>query len=246
MSAQHPQREAGGIPVFADFVPEIVDRLQAVTDKYLEEFNEHQAFVYLVAELFETTDEDRFTFTDGAKDGGIDFFVQDIQSYSIYQCKCPKLETLESSQLPPAFDKAAVHEVIAAVRFLKDSKGIYDVKKEVARLRTDFQRDLATDPQSTICRATLAILGKLTPAAWEVFEAERQALQKERIVLRLITWRDIYRALHEMEMPADLDVGIDLYFDDAERELLRHRDYCYILAHAVDFYDAWRQHGWNL
>jgi hypothetical protein len=246
MNAQVGQQTSRVLPAFTDFILELTDRLQRVTDAYLDDFDEHQAFVYLVAELFETTDESRFAYTDGARDGGIDFFVQDVQSYSICQCKCPDLETLESSTTAPSFDRSVVHEIVGAVGLLKDDKGAYDVKKEIARLRTDFQRDFITDPDSTLLTATVAILGELTEGAQRVFEAKKQTLRDEGIVLKLITWKDIYRALHQMERPSDIDFSIYLSFDDLGKELLRQNRYCYMLAHAEDFYQAWREHGWNL
>ena len=43
------------MPAFRAFVPELIERLQDVGDRYLEEFDEHKAFVYLIAELFENT-----------------------------------------------------------------------------------------------------------------------------------------------------------------------------------------------
>jgi hypothetical protein len=224
-------------------VPEILDRLQRVTDTYLEDFNVHRAFVYLVAELFETTNEEQFVFTDGARDGGIDFFVQDVQSYSLYQCKCPAIETLEASHEVPKFARHDVQDIVGAATMLLNREGQYDVSPEVARLRTDFQRDLTTDPESTSCNAALAVLGDLTPAARDLFRADQERLRDQRVALRLVTWRDIYRALHELDTPADVDFSVDLQFDE---QVLRQRDYCYLLAHASDFYQAWRNHEWNL
>ncbi|MEM3433434.1 MAG: AIPR family protein [Candidatus Hadarchaeum sp.] len=233
----------GNSPVFSDLVPQVIDRLQDVTDRYLDEFDEHSAFVYLIAELFETTAEDHFTFTDGPNDGGIDFFVQDSQYYSIYQCKCPTLETLESCSAPPLFSPSDVQEIASAARLILDPKGVYSVKREVQRLRADYHRDVKL--QSVDFRATLAILGELTPAARERFEAEKTMLRGEGVDLRLVTWEEIFRAFHESQRPVELDVTIDLSFKNSN-ELMRHRDYCYVLAHGIDFYEAWRQHGWNL
>lgn len=246
MSVQPWARKSRQIPAFARFAPEVVNRLQRVADAYLEEFDEHQAFDYMIAELFETTDEERFIFTDGPNDGGIDFFIQDEMSYSIYQCKCPTVETVESSDTAPSFDKGPVEELVSAVSLLKDEETAYPVRKEITTLRADFQRDLAADPDSTTCTATLAILGELTPPAQKVFEAAKKTLRQEQVALNLITWQKIYEQLYPLESPADVDFRLVLNFDDLEKEVLSHRDYCYLLAYAVDLYQAWREHEWRL
>ena len=92
-------RSTASVPRFAHFLPEISDKLQYVADTYLESYNVHYAFDYLVAELYETTSEDKFVFSDGPSDGGIDFFVRDSPSYTICQCKCPDLDLLQHPEL---------------------------------------------------------------------------------------------------------------------------------------------------
>jgi len=231
-------------PGFKDFVPELQDRLQRMTDLFLEEFDEHTAFDYLVADLFETTNDERFRFTDGPKDGGVDFFIQNFQSYSIYQCKCPAIETLERARVATTFDKNAVMELISAVRFLQDRESRPDFKPEVLRLRTDYQRDLDADSESTSLTAALAVMGELTPAAQELFETEKRKLRGEQVILKLITWKDIYRSLHEE--PQTDDFSMYLHYDDFEKDILTRKDYFYMLAQATDLYEAWRAYEWQL
>ena len=38
---------------YSDFLPEFSDRIQRISDTYLDDYNEHFGFVYLIAELFE-------------------------------------------------------------------------------------------------------------------------------------------------------------------------------------------------
>lgn len=232
-------------PEFSHFITEIWDRLQQVTEAYLESDNEHQAFVYLIAELYETTSEDRFVYSDGPNDGGIDFFVRDSPSYTIGQCKCPDLSSLETQTSAPKFDRAAVNELVAAIDMLRDRSGEYDVKTDIKRLRGDYQRDLQSDQESARLTAILAILGELTGQARSTFEARRSALASEGVHLRLVEWTDIYQALHALDSPADIDFRVEIHYDE-EQNLLRHSDYCYVLAHASDFYHAFGAHEWNL
>jgi len=231
---------------YKDFIPEFMERIQTITDKHLDDYNIHQAFVYFIADLFETTNQDRFEYTDGAKDGGIDFFIQDTRTYSIYQCKCPASENIGSDSSPISFDKAPIQELITAITMLRDDQGEYDVKPPVSRLRSDYQRDLRTDPEEAILTATLAIFGYLTPAAMNLFNAEKERLRKQGILLNLISWENTYEKLHELDTPENVSMRIELSFEDLEKEVLRHHNYCYILAYAKDFYNAWRKYEWNL
>jgi len=233
-------------PSFKDFAIELLDRLNGVTDRYLDDYDPHTAFDYLVAELFETTVPGRFYFTDGPKDGGIDFFIQEPPAYSIYQCKCPSQETLQAASSPPSYDDAAIEELLSAISFLRDKDTQYDLKHEVFRLRADYQRDMTNEPETASLSATLALAGELTPAARQRLDAHRKELQCEGIQLAAKTWLDLYRAFHQLAGPETADVRLTLSLNDVGKELLRHRDYCYILAHGYDFYEAWRRHEWSL
>ncbi len=231
---------------FLHFIPEAMDLLQRVADTYLESFDEHAAFVHLIAELYETTDEEKFVFTDGARDGGIDFIIRDAPSYAISQCKCPAISTLEKGGEIPKFDQAPLEELESAISMLLDRKGEYDVKPAIKRLRGDYQRDYEADPETTNLTAILAVLGELSEPAKKAFASRRSALAKESVHLKLIEWYDIYQTLHARESPADVDFSIDIHFDDKDKDLLRHSEYCYILVHGRDFYQAFRDHEWNL
>jgi hypothetical protein len=120
-----------GTLVFSQFAVELTDSLQRAAETYLEEFDEHHAFDYLIAELFATTRQGDFTFTDGPNDGGIDFFVKEGPAYKICQCKCSQLNTLRESSSPPTFDDKAIDELISGVRMLLSAEGRYKISSKV-------------------------------------------------------------------------------------------------------------------
>ena len=232
-------------PQFAHFLPEVSDKLQRAADTYLESFNEHQAFTYLIAELFETTAEDRFTFTDGPRDGGIDFVIRDSPVYTIAQCKCPSMDGLRVTSRPPTYDQAILEELLSAIAMLRDRSGEYDVKPEIRRLRGDYQRDLATIPEETHLTAILGVLGELSAQARKAFESTKATLLQQNVNLRLIEWTDIDSTIHVRELPSDVSFDIRLNYDSVD-DLLAHENYCYLLARAFDFYEAFAEHGWAL
>ena len=55
----------------------------------------------------------------------------------------------------------------------------------------------------------------------------------------------MFHAMHFQELDIE-SIKFTLTCNDVEKELLRFQDYCYMLAHAHDFYDAFREHEWNL
>jgi hypothetical protein len=235
-------------PSFRRFLPDLIDSLDSVADTYLDSYDEHRAFAYFIAENFETTETGRFVYTDGAKDGGIDFYISASPSYAVYQCKCPNLDRLKDNSVTtaPTYDQSVLEELLAAIDMLRDTSGTYDVKTEVKRLRGDYQRDNTADSESTSLTATLAIMGTLTAPAMTAFNSFRQQLANEGISLRLIQWQNIYRKLHSLESPEDVELSFDIHVEDKRKDLLSHRDYCYALAYAYDFYEAFRKHEWNL
>lgn len=234
-------------PNYKDFVPEFLERIQATVDEYLETDDIHAAFVYLVAELFETTHDEKFIYTDGGKDGGIDFFIQDGNTYSIYQCKCPDYDQVEGSVTLRKFDKSAVQETMTGINTILDENGSFDLKPAIARLRTDFQRDRrAENTEAPVVTVNLAVFGELTQAAHDLFKAERETLKAQDIDFNLYTWKDIYKALHELDPVEVKDMKIELKYHDRTKEVLSHDKYVYMLAYAKDFYDAWRKYEWNL
>jgi len=241
------KKHAHELPDFRRFFPEVVTRLQECTDVYLDEFNEHAAFDYMTAEIFATTDEDQFEYTDGKNDHGIDFFTHSSQTYRVFQCKCPEIETLEEGgESAPTFGKKPVMELVSGINMLLDESGEYETSKAIHRLRSDYARDRAADAEATVLTGTVAVMGLMTEAGKKYFEAEKERLTGLGVTLHLLEWPDFYDAMHAMDVPADVDLEIDLHFQNADKEVLRQRDYCYLLAYAHDFYEAWREHEWSL
>ena len=229
---------------YNDFLPQFFDRIQKSADAYLENFDEHRAFTYLIAELFETTSENSFVYTDGSQDMGIDFYVNSAPAYSICQTKCPDLSTLTSKDKPVTFGDDALEELIAGVEMLLDKKGDYKVKKSIKRLRSDFQKDLTSDQENTSLTAYLAIFGKLSDTASQTFQSKRDHYRSEGVDLKLITWEDVYKQMHSFDEPEDLDFNIIINY--RMNDILRRDDYLYVLANAFDFYKAFRDHEWRL
>jgi hypothetical protein len=243
MAENHPRNAP--TPAFSQFSAELSDSLQRVAETYLEEFDEHEAFDYLTAELFATTKQGQFVFTDGPNDGGIDFFVKNGPSYTICQCKCSELDSLLKSPTPVTFDDKALDEITSAARMLQDPVGKYKISNKIRMLRTDYQRDQQEDEEARLLTAILSISGELTPSAKTKFLSEQSNLKKQGVNLRLLTWRELYHAMHFQELDIE-SVKFEVTCNDVKKELLRFQDYCYILAHAHDFYDAFREHEWNL
>jgi hypothetical protein len=236
---------------YSKFYPQFTDSIKKMVDKYLDSYDEHQAFNYLVADIFETTDPPYFTYTDGANDGNIDFFIKDSSSYTIYQCKCPDLDIQLNKFKQEGFleikkyDSVPVNELRNALSIMLDTSNVFDLKHEIVTLRSDFQLDYSTDKENTHLEAVLAIFGELTPGAKKEYEALKDEKAKEGIVINLLEWKDICEQLTEVESKPDINFEIPIHFKEAN-DLLSHNDYCYLLANAVDFYHAFKSHNWSL
>jgi hypothetical protein len=144
----------GVVPAFSQFLIEFLENIQRAAETYLEEFNEHHAFDYLIAELFATTNPAHFIFTDGPNDQGIDFFVKESPSYFVCQCKCSNVDNLSGMANPPTFDDTAVDEITSAIRMLRDPEGKYKTSNKIKVLRTDYQRDQQADPGAKLLSGT--------------------------------------------------------------------------------------------
>ena len=211
----------------------------------LETLDEHSAFNYLIAGIFETVDEKSFTYTDGKNDGGIDFYISEEASYSVYQCKFPELDNIEAKCSPITFDRKPIEELISGIDTLLDKEGKYELNSGVKRLRSDFHRDDRTDSDGTSLMGVVAIFGELTTPAQTFFEEKKKQLKAEKnIVLKLLDWKEIQKRLHSWSEPEDVDVKIQIGYKKGD--ILRRHDYLYVLARAFDFYSAFDQYEWNL
>lgn len=236
-------KRAVGADSFSEFALEAVTAMEAVAGRHLEEFDVHHAFDYWIAELFETTNNQAFVFTDGPNDHSIDFAVRGLQSYSIYQCKCPTVETLLGSTSPPTFDAATVNELLEAVAFMTDCEGEYKARASVRDLRSEYNLDRGADPEQTTLSATLAVLGDLTEQAQSLLEAQREVLYTDGVIISLVTWRDIQERLHAMSSGNCDDIHLDLHVDDLAADVLHQPDWVFALAYAKDFVVAMQGYG---
>lgn len=237
------EKRKGQSQPFKAFAVEALAAMEAVASRHLEEFDVHHAFDHWIAELFETTNNQAFVFTDGANDHSIDFAVRGLQSYSIYQCKCPAVETLLSSTKAPTFDAAAVDELLESVAFMSDAEGEYKAKASVRDLRSDYQHDRSADPEATSLTATLAVMGDLTEQARLLLEAQKDVLYADGVSVQLITWRDIQERVHAMSSGSYEDVTVDLHVQDMQSDVLHQPDWIFALASGGDLVDAMEAYG---
>ncbi len=231
---------------YENFLPQFFDCLENISNEYLDIFNEHKAFVYFVGELFETIEEGKFVYTDGPNDGNIDFFVRNSPVYTIYQCKCPSYESLITKKIS-VYDANIVDELISAVNIILNKESDFKIKEEIRSFKTDFHmekdKDIADDLKTPQLVGCLAIMGKLSDPAKKAFKAYQKQHAEENINLRLIEWKDIYDKINIREELPNFKVTLKIQNHD---DILRKKDYCFLIGYAYDFYEAFRQHGWML
>lgn len=74
----------------SEYTADLLSKLDAIKEECSSltlETTDDVAFSYLIADMFETLDEDQFVYTDGPNDLGIDFYIHSNGSFNIYQCK---------------------------------------------------------------------------------------------------------------------------------------------------------------
>jgi len=233
------------LPVFRDFVPEIIDGLQEASKKSpFDDFEISRAYAYWIADLFETIDPQSFVFTDGGNELGIDFYVVDGNQYYIYQCKAVSLDTLDAAELAPTFDADDVNQLLEGLDFVLDPASNYSTPKpEIRELRTNYHRSLSDYPSETQLVATLALLGSLTRGGRDRFRAMRTYYQEKGVTLRLIEWPDVFEAVHRLDPVPAKDVRIDLSVDSMSKDVLYQSNWIYALVYAKDLVDAFEKYG---
>ncbi len=240
--------QQGVLQRYQSLVPKLLDRLDQIRDLSETELTYHQAFVRLVAELFETTSEQAFSFTDGPRDGGIDFYVAAPRTYAIYQCKSPSWENQQDTTSPRKFDAEPLREIDSALNFLKDAHGNYPYKPEVLHLRSMYHNDLSIhdETQPTTLSATVALAGELTEDATRTFNEMQRNYESEGIKLSLVTWPEIAQELERAEEPIRADISLNLRVDDYGQDVMPRRDGLYLVAKGYDLVQAFDEHGWQL
>ncbi len=179
-----------------------MDQLRADLPSLSTNDSDDKVFCYLVANMFDTIDEDAFHYTDGPNDLGIDFYTQDGEDFRIYQCK-----SIDSDANPKGktFDETPVNEIAAAIDYLID--GNRKASSDVQRLRASYQLNV----EEHSLTAVLAIEGRLSPSAEDRFHQIRDTYKNKHVDIRLIDEQTIFNAWHELdELKKPQDVSIDL------------------------------------
>lgn len=219
-----------------EFNADISSKLDDIRTNYLEESDpDSKAFVYAVADMFESLDEECFTYTDGASDKGVDFVIQDGSTFKFYQCK--SVESL-SDTTGKVFDAGPVNELAEAIDYLLD-QGSITASKEVSSFKSLYQ----LNPSENSLTAVLAIEGSLSESAWERFQQIKQKYLESGISIELIDEVSIYNHWHDLEdlvKPSDVNLDLRLIGGDA---ILKQNGWIYGVFHLGPFIDAMEKYG---
>lgn len=245
----------GATEPFQGFVERALDQLSVAADNFLDvpdlldskPQKVHQAFDYWIADLYETTAEEYFTYCDN-NDTGIDFYIEDDGAYTIYQCKCPDIATLVDLTEPPSWGEGPILDIQRGVAFLRDSES--EIKKPnaaVKALRSAYQRQQEETGQAPELRAVVAVLGRLTDAAKEKYVALRRLLAKDGVVLSLIEADDIRERIAAPDSVDVSDIKFALTFREQAHDLLvGDSKFLYMVTDAICLHDAFKKYKWAL
>lgn len=162
-----------------------------------------KVFSHLIADTFETLDEDVFHYTDGARDKGIDFYVEDNGGFHVYQCKSIDEANAKDGR---TFDATCVNELAEAIDFLEDESR-QNACEPVERLWQSYH----LNKNEKKLTATLAIQGKLSEPAHERFEELKKKYAQENIALHLVDEENIFEkwhALDDLAKPKDITLKL--------------------------------------
>lgn len=219
-----------------EFNADISSKLDDIRTNYLEENDpDSKAFVYAIADMFESLNEDYFTYTDGTGDKGIDFVIQDGTTFKFYQCK--SVETLDDED-GKVYDAGPVNELAEAIDYLLDQESI-TASKDVASFKSLYQLNR---PDNTLT-AVLAIEGKLSEPARERFQQIKHKYQESDISIELIDEETIYNYWHDQEnlaKPADVVLTLKLVESNA---ILKQNGWVYGIFQLGPFVDAMGKYG---
>ena len=150
-----------------------------------------KVFTYLVASMFETLDENSFTYTDGSNDKGIDFTIVEDNSFKFYQCKSIDLDVNPNGKV---FDATPVNELEEALSFILSPEHM-TAKKEV----TYFKNSFNLSPNDNSLTAVLAIEGRLSKAAEERFVELKNKFINSNVSIELIDENSFFNKWHTAE-----------------------------------------------
>ncbi len=203
----------------ADLTAHLASKYDEIRDRYdmiLDTDPDHKVFTYLIADTFETTDEDKFRYTDGANDLGIDFYICEENSYTIYQCK--SVASFKSSD-GTTFDAAPVNELSEAVDFLLEGERS-TCSKEIQKLWENYNLN-RDDNRLT---AVLALEGCLSQSGLERFEERKKHFKKMGIDFLLIDEKTLFSTWNEPETSVK-SKDIKLKLDIVDNGIMRMRNW---------------------
>lgn len=230
---------------YSDFLPEFMDAVERVSADYLDDYDLHEAFAYLIAEQFESVSDDVFVYTDGPGDEGVDFYARSANSYAIYQCKCPDDTQLDTRLEPHSYGIEAVTDLLRAVDYITGERPRESASASLRDLRSRYHRDLSESVGTTLLTACLAVFGELSPAALEHYVAQRDALIAQGVALQVVNWADLRERMHVAEAAPCPGMEILLQVD-RRRDMLEQHDWLYALVRAKDVVRAMDQYGVQL
>lgn len=171
-------------------VQEKLDDLRTTRIDLTTEDPDSKVFCYLIADVFDTLDEDYFVYTDGPNDIGIDFYTRRDNDFSIYQCKSADQSAYPNGKV---FDATPVNELAEALDYLLT--GNRSAAPAIQKLRAAYQ--LNKDDHSL--RAVLAIEGRLSTSAQQRLQEVAKHYGSMGIEVRLIDEQTLYDHWHSFE-----------------------------------------------
>lgn len=192
-----------------------------------------KVFCYMVADAFESLDPDVFCYTDGPNDLGIDFFIRRDGSYSIYQCKSVKYETLEKGRV---FDSTPVNELDEAIEYLLGGEG--NPSREIESLKNAFS--FGEDENSLT--AVLAIEGRLSESASVRFSELKASYRRRNVSVELVDERALYSQWHSLESSGQAH-SIKLQLKADKGEILKQNGWCCAVIPVRMLLDGVRKYG---
>lgn len=189
----------------ADFNADLLskmDELRSLSDQLLDSDPDSKAFCFLAADLLETLDEDKFKYTDGPKDLGIDFYIRNDNDFRIYQCKSAELSKHPNGKI---FDSTPVNELNEAIDYLLFGNRM--ASTAIQNLKNAYQ----INKEEHSLTAALVIQGKLSSSASERFQELKHHYKPLGIELRLYDENSLFERMHSFDnltKPRDVELKL--------------------------------------
>lgn len=215
-----------------DFLADITSRYDFIREQFLSPSEpDDQVFCYLIANEFETLDEDVFEYTDGKDDKGIDFYIEQGNVFKIYQCK-----STESAIGQKQFDSTPVNELAEAIDFLLCETKTH-ANDKVQELKNRYH--LNSDNKLF---ATLAIQGQLTAGAMDRLDEIRREYSNKGVSINLIDADDLHTKWNQYNSNK-LGKPVKLTCKPVKDGLISMHGWCCGILRIEPFLDAMHAHG---